>query len=74
MPKPLRNNPPDASNVAPKTIEIKAPRTQGRRQFSGADVVRGCREPNAGHAGQSWPCGQRRHQQTRARIGLAQAL
>jgi len=28
MSKPLRDNPPDASNVAAKTIEIKAPCAQ----------------------------------------------
>ena len=47
MPKPLRDNPPDASNVAPKTIEIKAPRTQGRRQFSAAEKLRIVRAADA---------------------------
>jgi len=36
MPKPLRN-PPESSQETPKIIEIKAPRTLGRRQFSASE-------------------------------------
>ena len=36
MPKPLRVSPPDA----PTTLEVKSPRTQGRRSFSAAEKLR----------------------------------
>jgi transposase len=36
MPKPLRVSPPDS----PSTVEVIAPRTAGRRRFSGADKQR----------------------------------
>lgn len=36
MPKPLRVNPPDTA----ATIEVRAPRTQGRRRFSAAEKQR----------------------------------
>jgi len=39
MPKPLRN-PPESSQETPKIIEIKAPRTKGRRQFSTSEKLR----------------------------------
>jgi len=39
MPKPLRN-PSESSQETPKIIEIKAPRTLGRRQFSASEKLR----------------------------------
>ncbi len=39
MPKPLRN-PPESSQETQKIIEIKAPRTKGRRQFSASEKLR----------------------------------
>ena len=39
MPKPL-GNPPESSQETPKIIEVKAPRTLGRRQFSPAEKLR----------------------------------
>ena len=36
MPKPLRVSPPDSAS----SIQVQAPRTQGRRQFSAAEKQR----------------------------------
>ena len=50
MPKPLRNSASDSAKVAPKIVEIKAPRTQGRRQFSASEKLRIVRAADAcGH-------------------------
>ena len=50
MPKPLRNSASDSAKVAPKILEIKAPRTKGRRQFSASEKLRIMRAAGAyGH-------------------------